>query len=89
MQSTSNMNYWFQLNLTEMGMIASQNKDINRGNQNNIRPTESDIKGLNISDNAEDRYKVNGKGFRASDPLKMQKGWPLNKTCICDSQLLL
>lgn len=68
-------------------MTAGQNKEINSGKLNNIRPTESDIKGLNISDNIEDRYKVNGKCFRALDPLKTQKGWPLNKMCIRDSQI--
>lgn len=35
----------------------SQNKEINGGKLNNIRPTESDIKSLNINDNIEDRYK--------------------------------
>lgn len=54
MQSTSNRNYWFQLNFTEMWMTGSQNKEINDGKLNNIRPTESDIKGLNINANMED-----------------------------------
>lgn len=66
-------------------MTGSQNKEINGGKLNNTRPTESDNKGLNINANMEDE--VNGKGFRASDPLKIQNGWLLNKMCVCDSQL--
>lgn len=68
-------------------MTGTQNKDLNGRELNNVRATESDIKSLNINDNTEDRYKGNGKCFRASVPLKIQKGWPLNKTLICDSQL--
>lgn len=55
-------------------MIGTQNKEINAGELNNIRPTESDIKSLNLSDNIEDRYKSNCEGFKAAVPLKMQKG---------------
>lgn len=55
-------------------MTGTQNKEINAGELNNIRPTESDIKSLNLSDNIEDRYKSNCEGFKAAVPLKMQKG---------------
>lgn len=50
MQSTSNMNYWFQLNFEEMWMTGSQNKEINGRKLNNIRPTESDTEGLSINE---------------------------------------
>lgn len=66
-------------------MTGTQNKEINGEELNNIRPTESDIKSLNLNDNIEDRYKSNCKGFRAAVPLKMQKRWPLSyKKLTCD-----
>lgn len=68
-------------------MTGSQNKEINGRKLNNVRPTESDTEGLSINDNIEDRYKVNAKGLRTSDSLKIQKRWPLSRICICDSQL--
>lgn len=69
-------------------MTETQNKDINGGELNNIRPTESDIKSLNLN-NIGGRYKSNCKGYSIVVPLKTQKGWPLSyKKLICDySQL--
>lgn len=51
-------------------MTCTQNKEINGGELNNRRPTESDIRSLNLNDNTEDSYKSNCKGFRAAVPLK-------------------
>lgn len=59
MQSTSNTNYWFQLNFTEMWMTGTQNKDLNGRELNNIRATESDIKSLNINDNIDIKVMAN------------------------------